>query len=398
MFTGRDQPSRRSFVPAPPLPGVRRESFARAIGCRLLAMGRSGRTRRGTRCAIASLVALLVIHALPAQAVEYQINFVDGTELRTSRVRQVRGEIQYEKFGGEASVSMDQVASVYIIEADGTVSWVMQPHGEGAPLPRTAAAAPSAKGGAVPAGTAPAPADDTAAALKDQKSTPAVTPTANVVPPKAGQPVAGREQGAHEQEPAAPSAPTVTVAGQTEVSPGPVSPPAPRSGKVILKPTEPLGKRLLRWGAAPLAALIVLGAVLAIFRRKFRVGEQGVPVTVTVGEVGHREADFSTPDKSWETLVAAIEERDIDAYRLCWQQSYSDEDLAVAFQKVLMNWKYYDYSVAQTEPHPNSKERFYLHIKRSTKFAREDLEERVRRVSLLLTDGGWKFEELPFGF
>ena len=83
--------------------------------------------RSGLR--VASVIAVMWVSI--AAAVEYQINFTDGTELRTSRVRQVGDAIQYEKFGGEASVAVDEVASVYVIEADGDVSWVMQPRREG---------------------------------------------------------------------------------------------------------------------------------------------------------------------------------------------------------------------------------------------------------------------------
>jgi hypothetical protein len=355
--------------------------------------------RRSAR-ALVVLVALIVLRALPAVAVEYQINFTDGTELRTSRVRQVEGMIRYEKFGGEASVSVDEVASVYVIEADGTISWVMQPHREGSPPPPQPTRPSPSKERAGPAGSPPASTKDAASGmLKGHGATPVVTPTATTIPPEPGP---TGDIGDHDQgrEAAAAPAPGAGVPGDgnAATSTGSKVPPAPHSGKVILKPAEPLAVRFLRWGAAPLAALLVLSAVLVVFRRKFRAGEQGVPVTAAVGDGEQREVDFSLPTKSWETLVLAIEERDIDVYRLCWQQSYPDEDLDLAFEKILANWKYYDYSVVQSEPHPSSKERFYLHIKRSTKFAREDLEERVRRISLLLTDGGWKFEELPFGF
>jgi len=341
--------------------------------------------------------------ALPAGAVEYQINFIDGTELRTSRVRQVGDAIQYEKFGGEASVSVDEVASVYVIESDGTVSWVMQPRRDGSPPPRRPAAAPPAKDRASQASSPPAPPKEaTTGAAKEHGAGPAVAPTAKVAPLETSRPRTSGGEVTQGQGPAAAPSPSPIVAvPDHEPAALPASadsPPGPRSGKVILKPAEPLAKRLLRWGAAPLVALLVLLAVLVVFRRKFRAGEQGAPVTGAVGEGGQREVDFSVPSKSWETLVSAIEERDIHVYRLCWQQSYSDEDLELAFQKILMNWKYYDYSVVKTEPHPSSKERFYLHLKRSTKFARQDLEERVRRISLVLTDAGWKFEELPYGF
>jgi hypothetical protein len=363
---------------------------------------RKQRVRRwSARAAALLVVALTVLHALPAVAVQYQINFVDGTELRTSRVRQVGNEIQYEKFGGEASVSVDEVASVYVVESDGTVSWVMQPRREGSTPARNPAAAPVAKERMGPSGSPrSATKEATPGVPKDQGPTPGVVPTENAVAVQTGGPDAGPGEGSQGKTTAAVPSPTAEAPGDRSAAPSSSSAaaPAPRSGKVILKPAEPLAKRLLRWGGAPLAALLVLGAVLMVFRRKFRAGEQGVPVTAAVGEGGQREVDFSAPAKSWDTLVLAIEERDIDVYRLCWQQSYSDEDLNLAFQKILMNWKYYDYSVVKAEPHASSKERFYLHVKRSTKFAREDLEERVRRVSLLLTDGGWKFEELPFGF
>jgi hypothetical protein len=347
------------------------------------------------------LVASVLLTALAAAAVEYQINFVDGTRLRTSRVRQVGEAIEYEKFGGEASVSVDEVASVYVIESDGTVSWVMQPRrGDGSPAAHPVAAPPAEAQVGDVGGRSTPPTRPTAEAGEGQRPAAVVAPAATPAqksPSRAKDSEAAQRKGAT-AGPAPPPAAAPPDDGHTPISAGGESPVGPRSGKVILTPGEPLAKRLLRWGAAPLVALLALAAVLVVFRRKFRAGQQGVPVTGAVGEGGPREVDFSVPSKSWETLVAAIEERDIDVYRLCWQQNYPDQDLEMAFQKILMNWKYYDYSVIKTEPHPNSKERFYLHIKRSTKFARDDLEERVRRISLLLTDGGWKFEELPYGF
>jgi len=343
---------------------------------------------------MATVVA--VLWASIAAAVEYQINFTDGTELRTSRVRQVGNAIQYEKFGGEASVSVDEVASVYVIEADGEISWVMQPRREGSP--------PVAKQRkAVP----PAPAASQAVSPANP------SPPTVVVAPTKGEPPTGTSEVAGSQGVAtgeskrpgtAPAAPTISnptqpqVEDQGELPSRGGSAPETRPGKVILEPAEPLLKVLLRWGGAPIAALLALAGVAFVFRKKFRAGEQGMPATEPLAATGEREVDFSEPSRTWETLVSAIEERDFDVYRLCWQQSYPDEDLNLTFQKTLMNWKYYDYSVVQAEPHPKSKERFYLHVKRSTKFDRKDLEERVKRVSLVLTDGGWKFEEVPYGF
>jgi len=346
---------------------------------------------------LASVIAIL--SASIAAAVEYQINFTDGTELRTSRVRQVGDAIQYEKFGGEASVAVDEVASVYVIEADGEVSWVMQPRREGSPPATT-------QGSAVPRPEV---------APKGVPATPSSPPRLEApqptsVPPTVSADASGTKGGAAvaPEKPQAPAtAPGARLANPTppqlhaqDGSPpgGGASEPAPRPGKVILDPVEPLPKVLLRWAGAPIAALLALLAVAFVFRKKFRAADQGLPATEPLAATGEREVDFSEPSKSWETLVLAIEERDFDVYRLCWQQSYPDADLDLTFQKSLMNWKYYDYAVVKTEPHPKSKERFYLHIKRSTKFDRKDLEERVKRVSLLLTDGGWKFEEVPFGF
>jgi len=339
---------------------------------------------------------MAVLWASLAAAAEYQINFTDGTELRTSRVRQVGDAIQYEKFGGEASVAVDEVASVYVIEADGEVSWVMQPRREGSP--------PVAKQRkAVP----PAPA-------ASQAGSPAnPSPPTVVASPTNPEPLIGTSEIAASQGVAtgeskspgtAPAAATISSTTRPQVEePGESasrngSAPAPRPGKVILDPPEPLPKVLLRWGGAPIAALLALAGVAFVFRKKFRAGEQGMPATEPLAATGEREVDFSEPSRTWETLVSAIEERDFDVYRLCWQQSYPDGDLDLTFEKTLTNWKYYDYSVAKTEPHPKSKERFYLHIKRSTKFDRKDLEERLKRVSLILTDGGWKFEEVPYGF
>ena len=205
----------------------------------------------------------------------------------------------------------------------------------------------------------------------------------------------------------APAAPTTKVPTPspplTQVHSAPSPEPAPpvpvtRPGKVVIDPLESLPRLLLRWGGAPVAALLALLVVVFVFRKKFRAGERGIPATVPLAAAPGRAVNFSDPSKTWETLISAIEDRDFDIYRLCWQQSYPDGDLDLSFQKSLMNWKYYDYTVVQTEPHPKSKERFYLHVKRSTKFDRKDLEERVKRVSLVLTDGGWKFEEVPFGF
>jgi len=348
--------------------------------------------RQGIR--VASVIAVLC--ASIAAAVEYQINFTDGTELRTSRVRQVGDAIRYEKFGGEASVSVDEVASVYVIEADGEVSWVMQPRREGSP-PLT-----TQRSGVPRPQVAP----------KKGPTAPSSPPTLEAPPTKPVLPAApaaasGARGGATvtpEEPQGAPAAalPNPTppqVHAQGDAPPGGAPPvPAPRPGKVILDPPEPLPRVLLRWGGAPIVALLALSAAAFVFRKKFRAGEQGIPATEPLASTGAREVDFSEPSKTWETLVSAIEERDFDIYRLCWQQSYPDDDLDLTFQKSLMNWKYYDYSVVETEPHPKSKERFYLHIKRSTKFDRKDLEERVKRVSLILTDGGWKFEEVPYGF
>jgi len=136
--------------------------------------------------------------------------------------------------------------------------------------------------------------------------------------------------------------------------------------------------------------------VVLLFRRRFHAAQEGAPVEVPVG--GEVEVDFSVPSKAWETLTVALEERNFEVYRLCWVLHYSDDDLQPAFEKGLINWKYYDYTITKAEPHPKNKARFYLHITRSTKFDREDLEERVKRMSLLKTDGGWKFEEVPYGF
>lgn len=342
--------------------------------------------RSGLR--IVSVMA--VLWASLAAAVEYQINFTDGTELRTSRVRQVGDAIQYEKFGGEASVAVDEVASVYVIEADGDVSWVMQPRREGSP-PVTA------KRSVVPRPQAAPPVPPAPSTLEAPPTSPAPPPGSGNAAGVQGGATAAREKPRSAGEAPAPDAPQIHAQGDSPQGGGaPVS--APRPGKVILDPAEPLPKVLLRWGGAPIAALLALLAVAFVFRKKFRAGEQGLPATEPLAGTGEREVDFSAPSKTWETLVSAIEERDFDVYRLCWQQSYPDEDLNLTFQKSLMNWKYYDYSVAEAEPHPKSKERFYLHIKRSTKFDRKDLEERVKRVSLVLTDGGWKFEEVPYGF
>jgi hypothetical protein len=364
---------------------------------RSTAAKRSWRLSRRAGVIALLLVASITLMGHVAAAVEYQINFIDGSDLRTSRVRQVGDAIQYEKFGGEASVSVDEVASVFVLESDGTVSWVMQPRRQGEP-PRARPASPP-KERVDQAKSASASAADAVPSAAPQA---VVAPAGSVAAEEMSQPSESATDGTGGQSPAAvPAVSAVTVptdGARAALSATDDAPPRSRQGKVILKPATPLTERLLRWAAAPVMALLALGVVLVVFRRKFRAGEQGVPVTGSVGDGGQHEVDFSLPAKCWETLVSSIEERDIQVYRLCWQQSYSDEDLDAAFQKILTNWKYYDYSVVEGEPHPSSKERFYLHIKRSTKFAREDLEERVRRLSLLLTDGGWKFEELPYGF
>jgi len=315
-------------------------------------------------------------------------------------VRQVGDAIQYEKFGGEASVAVDEVASVYVIEADGEVSWVMQPRREGSPPAATQ------RGGAPRPQVAPkgAPAAPSSPPTLEASKTKPVPPAASVdgAGTKGGTTVAPQKSQAPAAAPGTVPA-TATPQAQAQArgdSPQGGAPPAPapRPGKVILDPAEPLPRVLLRWGGAPIAALLALSAAAFVFRKKFRAGEQGIPATEPLASTGEREVDFSEPAKTWETLASAIEERDFDIYRLCWQQSYADDDLNLTFQKSLMNWKYYDYSVDKTEPHPTSKERFYLHIKRSTKFDRKDLEERLKRISLVLTDGGWKFEEVPYGF
>jgi len=342
---------------------------------------------------------IAVLWASIAAAVEYQINFTDGTELRTSRVRQVGDAIQYEKFGGEASVAVDEVASVYVIEADGEVSWVMQPRREGSP-PVKAQRSVVPRPDVAPKGEGAAPSSPPTPKGPPPTAVPP-TASAHASGTKGGATVVPEKPQASAVAPAAlPSNPTPSqLHAQADSIPGGgASESTPRPGKVILDPVEPLPRVLLRWAGAPIAALLALLAAAFVFRKKFRAADQGLPATEPLAGTGEREVDFSVPSKTWETLVSAIEDRDFDVYRLCWQQSYPDEDLDLTFQKSLMNWKYYDYTVAKTEPHPKSKERFYLHIKRSTKFDRKDLEERVKRVSLILTDGGWKFEEVPYGF
>jgi len=351
-------------------------------------------------------LALLAAPA-PAAAVEYQINFRDGTSLRTSRVSQVDGQIRYEKFGGEASVAVGEVATVYVVEKDGTVSWVMEPRRDGTPppplerkrQPQPHVAAHARGTTTTPAATTSSPAPLPAAAAKANREAPhskaaAATPTPS--PPTVVVATGAPAEKAAKEAPTATGTPAPPAAPSAETSPPPDAAPPPPHGKVVLTPSEPLTTRLLRWGGAPLGALVALGIVVLLFRRRFRAAQKGVPVEAPVG--GDVEVDFSVPSKAWETLTVALEERNFDVYRLCWVLNYSDEDLEPAFQKGLINWKYYDYTITKAEPHPKNKARFYLHIKRSTKFDREDLEERVKRMSLLRTDGGWKFEEVPYGF
>ncbi len=356
------------------------------------------------RLASLSIALALLTAAVPAAAVEYQINFRDGTSLRTSRVSQVGGEIHYEKFGGEASVAVGDVATVYVIEKDGTVYWVMEPRTGRAPPPppRPAPRQPPRPASHVEAVEIPDAAASIRAATGGAAGAKAGGETGRG-PEKRGpekrsiSPAAKKkekEKGRKEAAPAGPPTAAGSHAGATG-TPGATAPPRPHP-KVVLTPSEPLATRLLRWGAAPVAALLILGGVVLFFRRRFRAAQEGAPVTDPTG--GEVEVDFSVPSKAWETLITALEERNFEVYRLCWVLHYSDEDLELAFQKGLVNWKYYDYTITKAEPHPKSKERFYLHIKRSTKFDREDLEERVKRMSLLRTDGGWKFEEVPYGF
>ncbi len=341
------------------------------------------------RLALLSLILVLLAAAAPALAVEYQINFRDGTSLRTSRVSQVAGQIRYEKFGGEASVAVEEVATVYVVEKDGTVSWVMEPRQDDTPPPRPrpkpVAAPPTADHQTPPPAAAPSAAATTAA------PSPQAPPAAKATPTPSPTPVAVATGTPRSSE-----APTPPAKASADTAPPPSAAPPVPHGKVVITPSEPLTTRLLRWWGAPVGALVVLGVVVILFRRRFRAAQEGVPVEATVG--GEVEVDFSVPSKAWETLTIALEERNFDVYRLCWVLHYSDEDLEPAFQKGLINWKYYDYTITRAEPHPKNKERFYLHIKRSTKFDREDLEERMKRMSLLKTDGGWKFEEVPYGF
>lgn len=340
------------------------------------------------RLALLSTVLVLLTTTVPATAVEYQINFRDGTSLRTRRLNQVAGQIRYEKFGGEASVPVEEVATVFVVEKDGTVSWVMEPRQdatapESQPQP---VARPPASGHQPPPSTAASPATATTATAPTP-SPPEAKPTSPASPtPVAVATGGGKSTGAPTPPP---------KASADAIPPPSTSPPVPH-GKVVLTPNEPLATRLLRWGGAPAGALVALGVVVFFFRRRFHAAQKGVLVEAPLG--GEVEVDFSVPSKAWETLTVALEERNFDVYRLCWVLHYSDEDLQPAFEKGLINWKYYDYTITRAEPHPKNKERFYLHIKRSTKFDREDLEERVKRMSLLRTDAGWKFEEVPYGF
>lgn len=341
------------------------------------------------RLALLSTVLVLLTTAVPATAVEYQINFRDGTSLRTSRVSQAGGQIRYEKFGGEASVAVEEVATVFVVEKDGTVSWVMEPRQDATPPPRPQTkpvAAPPATGRQAPPSAVAPPAAATTAAPPRQ-----TPPEAKPTSPASPTPVAVAAGG-----PKSTGAPTPPPKPSADATPPPAADLPVPHGKVVLTPSEPLATRLLRWGGAPAGALVALGVVVFLFRRRFHAAQKGVPVEAPLG--GEIEVDFSVPSKAWETLTVALEERNFDVYRLCWVLHYSDEDLQPAFEKGLINWKYYDYTITRAEPHPKNKERFYLHIKRSTKFDREDLEERVKRMSLLRTDAGWKFEEVPYGF
>jgi len=339
------------------------------------------------RLALLSFALALLAAAVPAAAVEYQLNFRDGTSLRTSRVSQVAGQIRYEKFGGEASVAVEEVATVFVVEKDGTVSWIMEPRQDGTrPPPLRSEAKPGAAPPASTTGAPPSPATPAASASTAATPPPKTTAPSTPAPATA---VATEKPGK-----TAPSTPSVTAPASPAAPP--VATPPPPHGKVVLTPSEPLSTRLLRWGGAPVGALVVLGVVVLLFRRRFRAAQKGAPMEAPVG--GEVEVDFSVPSKAWETLTVALEERNFEVYRLCWVLHYSDDDLEPAFQKGLINWKYYDYTITKAEPHPKNKARFYLHIKRSTKFDREDLEERVKRMSLLKTDGGWKFEEVPYGF
>jgi len=344
-----------------------------------------------SRLALLSFVLVLLAAAVPARAVQYQINFRDGTSLRTSRVSQVAGQIRYEKFGGEASVAVGEVATVFVVEKDGTVSWIMEPQQDPTappPLrpPPKPIAVPPAKGHRAPPSAAAPPAAATTTAPP-----PPSPPKAKPTPPPSPPPVTVATE--KSRSTGAPTPPSKTSA---ETAPHPSAGPPVPHGKVVIAPSEPLTTRLLRWGGAPVGALVVLGLVVLLFRRRFRAAQKGVPVEAPVG--GEVEVDFSVPSKAWETLTVALEERNFEVYRLCWVLHYSDDDLEPAFQKGLINWKYYDYTITRAEPHPKNKARFYLHIKRSTKFDREDLEERMKRMSLLRTDAGWKFEEVPYGF
>jgi len=361
-------------------------------------------------------LVLVLLTTAPAVATEYQINFRDGTSLRTHRVSQVAGEIRYEKFGGEARVAVGEVATVYVLEKDGTVTWVMEPRQDGsrppAPAPQPVATPPVNGPAPPPVAGTPAPPVPPAPAVKAGPQPPAVPPVA--APPEAAQPPPSAATGisvAQHGSPAGsaggarppitaggpPAATPATVAATAETPPPPPPVPPTPHAKVVVTPSEPLATRLLRWGGAPVGVVVVLGGGLLLFRRHFRAAQKGAPVTAAPAG-GEVEMDFSVPSKAWETLTNAMEGRNFDVYRLCWVLHLSDDDLQPAFQKGLINWKYYDYTITKAEPHPKNKERFYLHIKRSTKFDREDLEERVKRLSLLRTDGGWKFEEVPYGF